>query len=136
MFPQYQRADLLRELRDRGSPEAVVEAVLTGVFSGVPTNGAFAEVATAAVVADVIATDGGVDVNQEGEEQINAQVDDNQENEPLEPPPIQQQTETDDIVTPIDTNENITNLLMLGEQEQLQTNENTTTENDNAEDEQ
>eukprot|EP00957_Ditylum_brightwellii_P105853 8072487-Ditylum_brightwellii.AAC.1 len=57
MFPQYQRADLLRELRDRGSPEAVVEAVLTGVFSGVPTNGAFAEVATAAVVADVIATD-------------------------------------------------------------------------------
>jgi len=136
MFPQYQRADLLRELRDRGSPEAVVEAVLTGVFSGVPTNGAFAEVATAAVVADVIATDGGVDVNQEGEEQINAQVDDNQENEPLEPPPIQQQTETDDIVTPIDTNENITNLLMFGEQEQLQTNENTTTENDNAEDEQ
>ena len=99
-------------------------------------DGAFAEVATAAVVADVIATDGGVDVNQEGEEQINAQVDDNQENEPLEPPPIQQQTETDDIVTPIDTNENITNLLMFGEQEQLQTNENTTTENDNAEDEQ
>jgi Ring finger domain len=34
MFPQYDRADLLRELRDRGSAEAVVESVLLGVFSG------------------------------------------------------------------------------------------------------
>jgi hypothetical protein len=36
MFPQYDRADLLRELRSRGSPEGVVEAVLVGVFAGVP----------------------------------------------------------------------------------------------------
>eukprot|EP00545_Synedropsis_sp_CCMP1620_P006790 CAMPEP_0119006956 /NCGR_PEP_ID=MMETSP1176-20130426/2658_1 /TAXON_ID=265551 /ORGANISM="Synedropsis recta cf, Strain CCMP1620" /LENGTH=763 /DNA_ID=CAMNT_0006958993 /DNA_START=120 /DNA_END=2407 /DNA_ORIENTATION=- len=36
MFPQYDRADLLRELRARGSPEAVVEAVLVGIFAGVP----------------------------------------------------------------------------------------------------
>lgn len=35
MFPQFDRADLLRELRDRGSSEAVVEAVLTGLFTGV-----------------------------------------------------------------------------------------------------
>ena len=35
MFPQFDRSDLLRELRDRGSSEAVVEAVLTGVFTGV-----------------------------------------------------------------------------------------------------
>jgi len=34
MFPQYDRADLLRELRARGSAEGVVEAVLAGVFSG------------------------------------------------------------------------------------------------------
>lgn len=34
MFPQYDRADLLRELRDRGSAESVVESVLLGVFSG------------------------------------------------------------------------------------------------------
>jgi hypothetical protein len=36
MFPQYDRSDLLRELRARGSAEAVAEAVLMGVFSGVP----------------------------------------------------------------------------------------------------
>lgn len=36
MFPQYERSDLLRELRARGSAEAVAEAVLVGVFSGVP----------------------------------------------------------------------------------------------------
>jgi hypothetical protein len=36
MFPQYDRADFLRELRERGSSEAVVEAVLMGTFSGVP----------------------------------------------------------------------------------------------------
>lgn len=40
MFPQYDRADLLRELRMRGSSEAVVEAVLMGVFTGVPREGA------------------------------------------------------------------------------------------------
>jgi hypothetical protein len=36
MFPQYDRADLVRELRQRGSTEGVAEAILTGVFSGVP----------------------------------------------------------------------------------------------------
>ena len=35
MFPQYERNDLLRELRLRGSAEGVVEAVLAGTFSGV-----------------------------------------------------------------------------------------------------
>ena len=35
MFPQYDRVDLLRELRARGSAEGVVEAVLTGAFHGV-----------------------------------------------------------------------------------------------------
>ena len=35
MFPQYERADLLRELRERGSAEAVVESILAGSFSGV-----------------------------------------------------------------------------------------------------
>ena len=36
MFPQYDRSDLLRELRERGSAEAVVECILMGIFSGVP----------------------------------------------------------------------------------------------------
>lgn len=36
MFPQYDRSDLLTELRERGSAEAVVETVLMGLFSGVP----------------------------------------------------------------------------------------------------
>lgn len=36
MFPQYDRGDLSRELRARGSAEAVVESVLLGVFSGTP----------------------------------------------------------------------------------------------------
>lgn len=36
MFPQYDRADLSRELRSRGSAEAVVEAVFLGIFSGTP----------------------------------------------------------------------------------------------------
>jgi hypothetical protein len=36
MFPQYDRSDLLRELRGRGSSEAVAEAILMGIFSGVP----------------------------------------------------------------------------------------------------
>lgn len=40
MFPQYERADLLRELRERGSAEAVVESVLAGVFTGVDRGGA------------------------------------------------------------------------------------------------
>lgn len=35
VFPQFDRSDLLRELRARGSAEAVAEAVLMGVFSGV-----------------------------------------------------------------------------------------------------
>ncbi len=37
MFPQYDRADLLRVLRERGgSSEAVAEAILTGTFTGIP----------------------------------------------------------------------------------------------------
>lgn len=37
MFPQYERSHLLRELRERGSAEAVAEAILMGLFtSGVP----------------------------------------------------------------------------------------------------
>jgi hypothetical protein len=36
MFPQYDRGDLLREVRARGSAEAVAEAILMGIFSGVP----------------------------------------------------------------------------------------------------
>ena len=36
MFPQYERSDLLRELRARRSAEAVVESILVGLFSGVP----------------------------------------------------------------------------------------------------
>jgi hypothetical protein len=36
MFPQYDRSDLLRELRERGSSEAVAEAILMGIFAGVP----------------------------------------------------------------------------------------------------
>lgn len=36
MFPQYDRADLLRELRERSSSEAVAESILSGTFSGVP----------------------------------------------------------------------------------------------------
>lgn len=40
MFPQYERSDLLRELRERGSAEAVVESVLAGVFTGVDRGGA------------------------------------------------------------------------------------------------
>jgi len=40
MFPQYDRADLLRELRDRGSTTRVVDAVLYGSFSGIARPGA------------------------------------------------------------------------------------------------
>ena len=37
IFPQYERSHLLRELRERGSTEAVAEAILMGIFiSGVP----------------------------------------------------------------------------------------------------
>ena len=36
MFPQYDRSDLLRELRQRGSLEGVTESILTGVFTGIP----------------------------------------------------------------------------------------------------
>ena len=36
MFPQHDRADLLRELRARGSSEGVVDAILAGAFTGVP----------------------------------------------------------------------------------------------------
>lgn len=43
MFPQYERNDLLRELRLRGSAEGVVEAVLAGVFSGLPRGGGAAQ---------------------------------------------------------------------------------------------
>jgi len=40
MFPQYERSHLLRELRERGSAEAVVEAIMIGAFSsGVPRGG-------------------------------------------------------------------------------------------------
>jgi len=36
MFPQFDRTDLLRELRYRGSLEAVTEAILIGMFPGIP----------------------------------------------------------------------------------------------------
>ncbi|KAL7430527.1 hypothetical protein ACHAXH_004691 [Discostella pseudostelligera] len=39
MFPQYDRADLLRELRARRSAEAVAESILLGIFSGIPRGG-------------------------------------------------------------------------------------------------
>lgn len=39
MFPQYDRADLLRELRTRRSAEAVAESILLGLFSGIPRGG-------------------------------------------------------------------------------------------------
>mmetsp|Transcript_17491 Transcript_17491/g.31743 ORF Transcript_17491/g.31743 Transcript_17491/m.31743 type:complete len:1020 (+) Transcript_17491:334-3393(+) len=39
MFPQYDRADLLRELRSRRSAEAVAESILLGIFSGIPRGG-------------------------------------------------------------------------------------------------
>lgn len=40
MFPQYARADLLRELRAYGSTEDVVESILGGAFTGVRSDGA------------------------------------------------------------------------------------------------
>jgi hypothetical protein len=39
MFPQYDRADLLRELRSRRSAEAVAETILLGIFTGIPRGG-------------------------------------------------------------------------------------------------
>lgn len=39
MFPQYDRADLLRELRARGSSEGVAEIILLGSFTGIPRGG-------------------------------------------------------------------------------------------------
>lgn len=36
MFPQYDRADLLRELRMRRSTESVAESILLGLFQGTP----------------------------------------------------------------------------------------------------
>lgn len=39
MFPQYDRADLLGELRARRSAEAVAESILLGLFSGVARGG-------------------------------------------------------------------------------------------------
>ena len=36
MFPQYDRSDILRALRERGSAEAVAESILLGAFVGVP----------------------------------------------------------------------------------------------------
>ncbi len=38
MFPQYDRSALLRELRERGSAEGVVESILSGNFIGVNRN--------------------------------------------------------------------------------------------------
>jgi len=43
MFPQYARDDILRELRDRGSAEAVVESILVGAFVGMRRNGAISD---------------------------------------------------------------------------------------------
>jgi Ring finger domain/CUE domain len=39
MFPQYDRQDLLRALRSRGSSEAVTESILLGTFVGTPRGG-------------------------------------------------------------------------------------------------
>jgi hypothetical protein len=39
MFPQYERLDLQRALRQRGTIEAVVESILAGVFVGIPRGG-------------------------------------------------------------------------------------------------
>ena len=39
MFPQYQRHDLQRALRQRGTIDAVVESILLGVFVGIPHGG-------------------------------------------------------------------------------------------------
>jgi hypothetical protein len=41
MFPQYERQDLRRALRERGSAEAVAESVLLGTFVGVRRGGGY-----------------------------------------------------------------------------------------------
>jgi hypothetical protein len=43
MFPQYARADLLRELRTHGSTEDVVESILGGAFRGIRSDGGVLE---------------------------------------------------------------------------------------------
>ena len=69
MFPQYDRADLLRELRDRGSAESVVESVLLGVFTGRVRGSAGGEAipATANNPAAIDENEGG---EQEAEEPV------------------------------------------------------------------
>merc|ERR1712232_230944 len=44
MFPQYDRSDLLSELRDRRSVDAVAESVLNGALTGRERGGAIAPV--------------------------------------------------------------------------------------------
>lgn len=53
MFPQFARADLMRELRERGSAEAVVETVFMGNFSGVAIGGGNAPAPGAAPAPEV-----------------------------------------------------------------------------------
>eukprot|EP00541_Cyclophora_tenuis_P003900 CAMPEP_0116558274 /NCGR_PEP_ID=MMETSP0397-20121206/9721_1 /TAXON_ID=216820 /ORGANISM="Cyclophora tenuis, Strain ECT3854" /LENGTH=262 /DNA_ID=CAMNT_0004083857 /DNA_START=10 /DNA_END=798 /DNA_ORIENTATION=- len=55
MFPQYDREDLLRELRVRRSPDGVVQSILLGVFNGQP-RGAPPPVAGAATRPEFIHT--------------------------------------------------------------------------------
>jgi len=43
MFPQYDRGDLRRELRERGSAEGVAEIILMGLFAGQPIDGALSQ---------------------------------------------------------------------------------------------
>ena len=45
MFPQYDRSDLLRALRQHGSSEAVAESILNGSFSGAAREGSLPDVA-------------------------------------------------------------------------------------------
>ena len=45
MFPQYDRADLLRALRQHGSSEAVADSILNGSFLGAAREGSFSDVA-------------------------------------------------------------------------------------------
>lgn len=80
MFPQYERTDLLRELRERGSAEAVVESILTGIFSGVDRGGANDD--NNVVEQEVIDNDEEVDiVNPEEEEFFDDDGDEGIDNE-------------------------------------------------------
>ena len=54
MFPQYDRNDILQELRRRRSADGVVESILLGLFSGQPRGGATIEVSTNQDVIDTI----------------------------------------------------------------------------------